>query len=446
MTRGSRGGPSGSKRISHSGSAYNLRSAPKPPQRQTRTQGHDRSLPSAKKSAILSVTNACSSVLENLTKKKPPASSLGRPNSSSTPAGEFPRPLELTENITNRSFIPSTHAETPQSSRTRSQRDSTSSTTSSNVTIVERSNEADLYVDESHVYGTTAFEQEVAEEDQASLAFTADEAVRRALTRIHAEEEEVFPNRDEEPLPAPDPQGTAPDMPSQIVVEPEDEIVQDNEDSDTEDEDDEDPMTTREALVEAAETLSSAQRHTSETQLGILKRQEELDLLLQQQARDSVSKEELEAHVKAVSEYMKTVNANASLACENVKLELKKVRAQQEELKKALKGDVAKLNTDMLKMAQYMNGVHKDMDNLATNVENLGTNVGAIANNMESLGKNTKIQTQQLQKTIAECRIYLLTSRPPCVKLCCPKKLIRKPSVQLLATFVMRAVRNINRT
>ncbi len=153
-------------------------------------------------------------------------------------------------------------------------------------------------MDESHVYGTSAFEQEVAEEEKASLAFTADEAVRRALTRIHAEEEdEELPNQGEEPLPAPDLQGTAPGLPPQVVIEPEDEMVHD-EDSETEDEDDEDPMTTREALVKAAKTLSSAQTRTSETQLIILKRQEELDLLLQQQARDSVSKEDLEAHVK----------------------------------------------------------------------------------------------------------------------------------------------------
>ncbi len=68
--------------------------------------------------------------------------------------------------------------------------------------MVERDSGADLYVDESHVYGASVFEQGQVGQGQSSLVFTADEAVHRALLKINAEEEE-FPNGADEPIPAP---------------------------------------------------------------------------------------------------------------------------------------------------------------------------------------------------------------------------------------------------
>ncbi len=312
MPRGNRGNANATKRLSHSGKAYHLRSAPESQQEQGNAQSHDRSVRSTGKSAILSVTSAYISVLENLTKKKSPpppvvntpAPSLGRPNDSSTPASIFPKPRELTEVITRQSFAPNAHNETPQSSRGRSRGDSTLSNASCNVIVVERDNEADLYVDESHVYGTSVFEQKQAGQGQSSLVFTADQAVRRALLKIFAEEEE-FPNRGEEPIPAPTTQVPAPEISNQPGAELEDVVVEQEEDRATQedlvedDEDDEDsedygdPMTTRQLLAEATENLAARQAHTSETQLKILKRQEELDLLFQQQALKTVTKTEV---------------------------------------------------------------------------------------------------------------------------------------------------------
>ena len=162
---------------------------------------------------------------------------------------------------------------------------------------MERPNEVDWYVDESHIYGTAALERDAPPETQASLVFTAEEIVRQALLRINAEEED-FPNKKEGPPSAPDLQVPAPEIPPQVETEQEDGEAEDEEAADVGEEDTGDPAAARQATDEASENTNSSQVRGVETQLGLLKKQGELDLLLQQQAFAYMSKEDFEAHMQ----------------------------------------------------------------------------------------------------------------------------------------------------
>ena len=62
----------------------------------------------------------------------------------------------------------------------------------------------------------------------------------------------------------------------------------------------EDLMTTREVLAKAAQSLSTSQVPTNQNQAEMRKRQEQMDLELQNQARNSVSKTEFDEHAKKV--------------------------------------------------------------------------------------------------------------------------------------------------
>ena len=134
-----------------------------------------------------------------------------------------------------------------------------------------------------HIYGTAALERYAATENQASLVFTADENVRHALVRNNAEKD--FTNRNEAPPSAPNPQAPAPETRPRVVTEQEEAMAEIEEEDDAGEEDIEHP-----------------QARAAETQLGLVKRQEEFYLLLKQQAITSFSKEDFKAHVKSLPE------------------------------------------------------------------------------------------------------------------------------------------------
>ncbi len=147
------------KHVSISGGSYKLRSGAKLPEHGSTSANPNSTIPLPQRAAMSSVAGVCNSVLDSLTKRKSvdpgvsqtPAASLGKPAHTSTPAMDPPGMDERDEAVWSRPSDISMLTITSHVSRRLSQKTSTSSGTSADVTVVGRPGETDLYVDESHV-------------------------------------------------------------------------------------------------------------------------------------------------------------------------------------------------------------------------------------------------------------------------------------------------------
>ncbi len=213
------------------------------------------------------MSHAYTSVMDTLNKRKPrvfipgltPAASLGKPSYSSTPAIDFPRTPAPPPKATNRSFPLTTQPANLQLKQRLSQKGSTSSAASNEVTIVEKSVGIDLYTDETHICGTSQFADQVMDDQ------SADESA------LLPEEGAEFPGQgDQEEADFTTPLQERPQLVTEVeeVEQPIDESASTNP---PESEAAEDLMSTREVRAKTAQSLSASQVLANQNQAEIRK-------------------------------------------------------------------------------------------------------------------------------------------------------------------------------
>ncbi len=140
-------------------------------------------------------------------------------------------------------------------SRRLSQKNSTSSGASADITVVGQSAETDLYVDESHVYGTSQLQQ--PETELPSLVFNTE--VRREESDAEAEPPEQFhvPLEESDEIILNEPVNAERETLPPLEGEEEGE-VQEASNAEERDLEERDLTTTRDALAKATKTFSQA--------------------------------------------------------------------------------------------------------------------------------------------------------------------------------------------
>ena len=261
--------------MSISGGSYNLGPGVRQTGQDPASANPNNTMALARRTAISSVTELYNSVLGSLTKRKPadpgmtqtPAASLGRPADSSTPATELLSVHGHSENVQSRPSDFPMQTVTSHVSRRVSHKTSTSSGASADVTVIGQSGEDDLYVDESHVYGTSQLQQ--AENEFPSLALTTEMPPGDSDAEVEPPEEIEFPIEEDNEMilnqRTLEGLGAPPLLEEEVREETRDE-------SDAEEQDLEssgDLTTTRDGLSKATRTLSEAQVRTNRTQVEI---------------------------------------------------------------------------------------------------------------------------------------------------------------------------------